>query len=114
LQRPEPRRGDAELPLERAREVALVAEARLDGEERERLVGDDHLPRGPLEPEPADVLAEGLAVARPEGAVEDLAETAMPTRPRPRVRPAGDPGVVVKGTQDVWVKLARGPRPQAA
>jgi len=42
-----------------------------------------------------------------EGAVEDIAETAMPTRP-PRHRGAGaDPGVVVRGASDVWVKLAR-------
>ncbi len=42
----------------------------------------------------------------PEGAIEDLAEVARPTRPRvPRV--GGDPGVVVKGASDVWVKLAR-------
>ncbi len=41
----------------------------------------------------------------PEGAVEDLAETAVPTRSTPR--PGGDPGVVVKGAGDVWVKLAR-------
>jgi len=40
-----------------------------------------------------------------EGAVEDLAEVAAPTRTR--LRPAGDPGVVVKGVSDVWVKLAR-------
>ena len=42
-----------------------------------------------------------------EGAVEDLAETAVPTQSKPRLRPVGDPGVVVKGTSDVWVKLAR-------
>jgi GTP diphosphokinase / guanosine-3',5'-bis(diphosphate) 3'-diphosphatase len=47
------------------------------------------------------------ALGGPEGAVEDLAETAVPTRAQTRPRPAGDPGVVVKGTQDVWVKLAR-------
>jgi GTP pyrophosphokinase len=41
-----------------------------------------------------------------EGAVEDLAETAVPTRPA-RPRPQGDPGVVVKGVADVWVKLAK-------
>jgi len=41
----------------------------------------------------------------PEGAVEDLAETAVPTRSTPR--PGSDPGVVVKGAGDVWVKLAR-------
>jgi guanosine-3',5'-bis(diphosphate) 3'-pyrophosphohydrolase len=43
----------------------------------------------------------------PEGAVEDLAETAMPTRAQPRPRPDSDVGVVVRGVQDVWVKLAR-------
>jgi len=42
-----------------------------------------------------------------EGAAEDLAEVAAPTRPRQRS--AGDPGVVVSGTSpgDVWVKLSR-------
>lgn len=45
------------------------------------------------------------ALGGPEGAVEDIAETALPTRSRPR--PAGDPGVAVKGADDVWVKLAR-------
>jgi guanosine-3',5'-bis(diphosphate) 3'-pyrophosphohydrolase len=42
----------------------------------------------------------------PEGAVEDIAETAVPTR-RVKPRPTSDPGVVVKGVSDVWVKLAR-------
>ena len=43
-----------------------------------------------------------------EGAVEDLAEVTNPTKVGERKpRPAGDPGVVVKGTDDVWVKLAR-------
>jgi GTP diphosphokinase / guanosine-3',5'-bis(diphosphate) 3'-diphosphatase len=42
-----------------------------------------------------------------EGAAEDIAETAVPTRP-PRTRPTGqDPGVVVTGVSDVWIKLAR-------
>ncbi len=41
----------------------------------------------------------------PEGAAEDLAETALPTRSTPRQ--GTDPGVVVKGAGDVWVKLAR-------
>ncbi|MGI8531853.1 MAG: RelA/SpoT family protein [Geodermatophilaceae bacterium] len=41
-----------------------------------------------------------------EGAVEDIAETALPTRVRQR-RPGGDPGVVVRGASDVWVKLAK-------
>ena len=43
-----------------------------------------------------------------EGATEDLAEATTPTRARVgRARPAGDPGVIVKGASDVWVKLAR-------
>ena len=42
----------------------------------------------------------------PEGAVEDIAETAVPT-PGRAPRPSGDPGVVVTGASDVWVKLAR-------
>jgi GTP pyrophosphokinase len=41
-----------------------------------------------------------------EGAVEDIAETAVPTRDRRR-RPAGDPGVVVRDASDIWVKLAK-------
>ncbi len=42
-----------------------------------------------------------------EGAIEDIAETAVATRP-PRTRGAAhDPGVVVKGVDDVWIKLAR-------
>ena len=45
-----------------------------------------------------------------EGAEEDLAESTLPTLPgdrRERKRAAGDPGVIVKGVEDVWVKLAR-------
>ena len=41
-----------------------------------------------------------------EGATEDLAEATVPTRAASRRRP-GDPGVVVVGTPDVWVKLAK-------
>jgi GTP pyrophosphokinase len=42
-----------------------------------------------------------------EGAVEDIAETAIPTRP-PRVRGSvHDPGVVVRGVDDLYIKLAR-------
>jgi GTP pyrophosphokinase len=40
-----------------------------------------------------------------EGAEEDLAEATSPTRARrPRM---GDPGVVVRGVDDIWVKLAK-------
>ncbi len=42
-----------------------------------------------------------------DGAVEDLSEATTPTRDRNRPRSTGDPGVVVKGASDVWVKLAR-------
>jgi len=42
------------------------------------------------------------------GAEEDLAEATAPTREaRRRPRPKGDPGVVVKGASDIWVKLAK-------
>jgi GTP diphosphokinase / guanosine-3',5'-bis(diphosphate) 3'-diphosphatase len=42
-----------------------------------------------------------------EGATEDIAETHVPTR-APRSRTATqDPGVVVTGVSDVWIKLAR-------
>ncbi|MGH3319943.1 MAG: RelA/SpoT family protein [Streptosporangiaceae bacterium] len=40
-------------------------------------------------------------------AQEDLDEVAVPTRRRRQPRPASDPGVVVKGAHDVWVKLSR-------
>jgi GTP diphosphokinase / guanosine-3',5'-bis(diphosphate) 3'-diphosphatase len=40
------------------------------------------------------------------GAQEDLAETALPTRP-PKPPPAGDSGVVVEGAADVWARLSR-------
>ncbi len=46
------------------------------------------------------------AMGGTEGAVEDIAETAVPTRQQRKTDP-GDPGVVVKGASDVWVKLAR-------
>ena len=41
-----------------------------------------------------------------EGASEDFAEATIPVAARPRRR-SGDPGVVVRGMSDVWVKLAR-------
>jgi GTP pyrophosphokinase len=42
-----------------------------------------------------------------EGATEDLAEATVPTRAASRRRRGGDPGVVVVGPADVWVKLAK-------
>ncbi|MBS2963752.1 bifunctional (p)ppGpp synthetase/guanosine-3',5'-bis(diphosphate) 3'-pyrophosphohydrolase [Actinocrinis puniceicyclus] len=51
-----------------------------------------------------------------EGTTEDLAESTLPGLPGDkgerrrsggRGRPGGDPGVLVKGTDDIWVKLSR-------
>lgn len=42
-----------------------------------------------------------------ENAQEDIDEVALPTRRHGRQRPAGDPGVVVKGMSDMLVKLSR-------
>jgi GTP pyrophosphokinase len=47
------------------------------------------------------------ALGGEEGAVEDLAETASPVKERHVPTGGADPGVVVKGTSDVWVKLAK-------
>jgi GTP diphosphokinase / guanosine-3',5'-bis(diphosphate) 3'-diphosphatase len=47
------------------------------------------------------------AMGGEDGAEEDLAEATTPTLTKERARPQGDPGVVVKGVDDVWVKLAR-------
>ena len=46
-------------------------------------------------------LARGLA-----GAEEDLAEVTLPSR-EAKPRPAGDPGIVVEGTPDVWARLSK-------
>ncbi|NJQ01507.1 RelA/SpoT family protein [Streptomyces zingiberis] len=46
------------------------------------------------------------ALGGEDEANEDLAES-TPMRPRAKRRAKGDPGVVVKGVDDVWVKLAR-------
>lgn len=47
------------------------------------------------------------ALGGEEGATEDIAEVTTPSPSGRRRRPAGDPGVVVKGVDDVWVKLSR-------
>src|SRR5919107_914982 len=48
------------------------------------------------------------ALGGSEGAVEDIAETAIPTRRSvPRRAASGDSGVVVHGMSDVWAKLAK-------
>ncbi|NED80072.1 bifunctional (p)ppGpp synthetase/guanosine-3',5'-bis(diphosphate) 3'-pyrophosphohydrolase, partial [Streptomyces sp. SID11233] len=38
---------------------------------------------------------------------DDLAESQPPSRARRKRRAKSDPGVIVKGVEDVWVKLAR-------
>ncbi|MFJ4921702.1 RelA/SpoT family protein [Streptomyces sp. NPDC088725] len=47
------------------------------------------------------------ALGGEEAANEDIAESAPPSRGRSKRRSSADPGVVVKGVDDVWVKLAR-------
>lgn len=51
-----------------------------------------------------DTLVKSLGGA--EGTEEDAAEVARPGRPVRRGH-TGDPGVVVKGVEDIWVKLAK-------
>jgi GTP pyrophosphokinase len=59
------------------------------------------------------VVAQGVvqklvqALGGEEAASEDIAESAPPSRGRAKRRAKADPGVVVKGVEDVWVKLAR-------
>ncbi|RZU31462.1 RelA/SpoT family protein [Blastococcus saxobsidens] len=49
-----------------------------------------------------------VALGGSEGAAEDIAETAIPTRrPAPRRSASGDPGIIVHGMSDVWAKLAK-------
>ena len=42
-----------------------------------------------------------------DGATEDIAEITTPTQGRTKRRANNDPGVIVKGESDVWVKLSR-------
>ena len=42
-----------------------------------------------------------------DGAEEDLAEATIPSHTTVRRPRSGDPGVVVKGASDVWIKLAK-------
>ncbi|MGY1828259.1 MULTISPECIES: RelA/SpoT family protein [unclassified Blastococcus] len=49
-----------------------------------------------------------VALGGSEGAAEDIAETAIPTRrPSTRRTARGDPGIIVHGMTDVWAKLAK-------
>ncbi|MFF9351088.1 RelA/SpoT family protein [Streptomyces sp. NPDC014734] len=47
------------------------------------------------------------ALGGEDAANEDIAESSPPSRGRGKRRANADPGVVVKGVEDVWVKLAR-------
>ncbi|NXY94353.1 RelA/SpoT family protein [Streptomyces sp. BR123] len=47
------------------------------------------------------------ALGGEEAANEDIEESVPPSRARTKRRGSADPGVVVKGVDDVWVKLAR-------
>ncbi|CCB77999.1 GTP pyrophosphokinase (RelA/SpoT) [Streptantibioticus cattleyicolor NRRL 8057 = DSM 46488] len=47
------------------------------------------------------------ALGGEEGATEDIAEVTTPSRGRSKRRANADPGVIVKGERDVWVKLSR-------
>jgi GTP pyrophosphokinase len=42
-----------------------------------------------------------------DGALEDISEMTVPTRPSRTRAPGHDPGVEVKGVSNVWIKLAR-------
>src|SRR5919205_1438710 len=48
-----------------------------------------------------------IALGGSEGAAEDIAETAIPTRRTVTRSASGDPGIVVHGMTDVWAKLAK-------
>ena len=104
---------------------AITRAVRKQGLPLQRLLAGEALPNLAKELHLADVTAlyaevgEGRVSAQhvvqriiaglggAEGAVEDLAETAVPSPVRSKPRPASDPGIVVKGVSDVWVKLAR-------
>jgi GTP diphosphokinase / guanosine-3',5'-bis(diphosphate) 3'-diphosphatase len=93
------------LPLQRMMSgealLALAREQRFpDVSALYAAVGEGHLS--------AQTVVQKLvqALGGPESAEDDIAETAIPTRRR-RARPAGDPGVVVEGDADVWVRLSR-------
>jgi guanosine-3',5'-bis(diphosphate) 3'-pyrophosphohydrolase len=64
-------------------------------------VGENHLSAASV----VDKLVKSMGGE--DGATEDLAEATSPTFERSTRPPTGDPGVVVKGVSDVWVKLAR-------
>lgn len=64
-------------------------------------IGENHVP--------AQGVVQKLvqAMGGEEAASEDIAESSPPSRSRRKRRSKSDPGVIVKGVEDVWVKLAR-------
>jgi GTP diphosphokinase / guanosine-3',5'-bis(diphosphate) 3'-diphosphatase len=94
------------LPLQRLTTVesltGVAEELRLPGiEALYAAVGEGHVSA-------QHVVSRLVAsVGGADGEGEDLAEVASPVGPRHHGRRSGDPGVVVKGMSDVWVKLAR-------
>ena len=95
-----------QLPLQRLSSVesltGVAEELRLQGiDALYAAIGESHVSAQHV----VDRLVH--AVGGEEGASEDLAEATVPTPSRPARRRTGDPGVIVKGMPDVWVKLAR-------
>jgi GTP pyrophosphokinase len=87
--------GDALITL--ARDLRYVDVSALYAAVGERQISAEHL---------VQRLVQSLGGT--EGAAEDLAEATVPTRKRTAgVAVPGNPGVVVKGASDVWVKLAK-------
>ena len=94
------------LPLQRLMTVdsltAVAADLRYSGiESLFAAIGEGHIS--------AQAVVTRLlsSLGGEEGAEEDLAEATRPQPTPSRRRRVGDPGVMVKGTTDVWVKLAR-------
>jgi GTP pyrophosphokinase len=94
------------LPIQRLMSheslVALASELRYaDISALYAAIGEGHVSA-------ASVVTKLVAALGGEDAQEeDLAEATIPTVPGTRRPRSGDPGVVVKGVDDVWVKLAR-------
>ncbi|SDX61899.1 GTP pyrophosphokinase [Modestobacter sp. DSM 44400] len=98
------------------RKAGLPLQRLLGGEALATLAADLHYPDvsalyaavGEHQVSAASLVEKLLtALGGAEGAAEDIAETAIPTK-RTVVRSAsGDPGIVVHGMTDVWAKLAK-------
>jgi GTP diphosphokinase / guanosine-3',5'-bis(diphosphate) 3'-diphosphatase len=94
------------LPLQRLTTVesltGVAEELRLPGiEALYAAVGEGHVSSQHI------VSRLVASVGGEEGASEDIAEAASPVRTRHSARRTTDPGVVVRGMSEVWVKLAK-------